>query len=180
MAIDEGINEYSEWSCTCGNQNMHRKWPKRVWMRTWAVIHKALSRSKVSAPSRNNFEHVIEQNKIDHVWQLNQTNNQSIIRKSHMLGPHQSPIYIARINLTNPIISELWRFIILACVKIKRNRTLFKNRGEIKTIWEKIGFLKFIWKIGVSKITWKSEFWKLNLRIGILDIKFKRNWNFEN
>ena len=24
------------------------------------------------------------------------------------------------------------------------------------------------------------EFWKLNLRIGILEIKFERNWNFEN
>ena len=24
------------------------------------------------------------------------------------------------------------------------------------------------------------EFWKLNLRIGILEIKFARNWNFEN
>ena len=23
MAIDEGINEYSEWSCTCENLNMH-------------------------------------------------------------------------------------------------------------------------------------------------------------
>ena len=24
------------------------------------------------------------------------------------------------------------------------------------------------------------ELWKLNLRIGILKIKFERNWNFEN
>ena len=24
------------------------------------------------------------------------------------------------------------------------------------------------------------EFWKLNLRIGILEIKFERNWNFGN
>ena len=24
------------------------------------------------------------------------------------------------------------------------------------------------------------EFWKLNFRIGILEIKFERNWNFEN
>ena len=30
-------------------------------------------------------------------------------------------------------------------------------------------------KIEVSKIIWK-----LNLRIGILEIKFERNWNFEN
>ena len=35
-------------------------------------------------------------------------------------------------------------------------------------------------KIEVSKIIWKLEFWKLNLRIGILEIKFERNLNFEN
>ena len=32
-------------------------------MRTWAVIHEALSKSEVSAQLRNNFEHVIEQDK---------------------------------------------------------------------------------------------------------------------
>ena len=37
-------------------------------MRTWAVIHKALSRSEVSAQLKNNFEHVIEHNKIDHAY----------------------------------------------------------------------------------------------------------------
>ena len=137
-------------------------------MRTWVTSHNALSRSEVSTQLRNNFEHVIEQNKIDHAWQLNQTNNQSIIRKSHMLGPHQNPIYIAWINLTNPIISELWRFIILACVKIKRNRTLFKNRSEIKTIRERTGFFEIYLEIRVSKIIWRLESWK---------IKFK-NWDF--
>ena len=47
-----------------------------MWMRTWAVIHKALSRSEVSAQLRNSFEHAIEQNKINHVRQL--SNKQSI------------------------------------------------------------------------------------------------------
>ena len=60
-------------------------------MRTWAVIHKALSRSEVSAQLRNNFEYVIEQNKIDHAWQLNQSINQSLI----YVGPHQSPFILA-------------------------------------------------------------------------------------
>ena len=55
----------------------------------------SLSKNEVSAQLKNNFEHVIEQNKIDHAWQFNQTNNQSIMRKSHVLGPHQNPIYIA-------------------------------------------------------------------------------------
>ena len=48
-------------------------------MRTWATILNTLSRSEVSAQLRNSFEHVIEQNKINHAWQLNQT-NQSINR----------------------------------------------------------------------------------------------------
>ena len=56
---------------------MHIERPEREWMHTWEVIHKALLRSEVSAQLRNNFKHVIEQNKIDHVWQLNQTINQS-------------------------------------------------------------------------------------------------------
>ena len=35
-------------------------------------------------------------------------------------------------------------------------------------------------KIEVSKIIWKLDSWKLNLRIEVLEIKFERNWNFEN
>ena len=55
----------------------------------------------------------------------------------------------------------------------------------------KIGVkLKIIWKkTRVLKIIWKLEFWKLDLRIGILEIKFEKklefwklfeNWSFEN
>ena len=33
-------------------------------------------------------------------------------------------------------------------------------------------------EIGILKIIWELEI--LNLRIGILEVKFKRNWNFEN
>ena len=28
-------------------------------------------------------------------------------------------------------------------------------------------------EIGISKIIWELEFWKLNLRIGVLEIKFE-------
>ena len=38
------------------------------------------------------------------------------------------------------------------------------------------GFLR----IGILKIIWELEFWKLNLRIEVLEIKFERNWKFEN
>ena len=43
-------------------------------------------------------------------------------------------------------------------IEIKRNIRSFENQSGIKTIWEKTGFLKFIWKIGISKITGKLEF----------------------
>ena len=158
---------------------MHtEKWPERAWMRTWTVIHKALSRSEVSVQLRNNFEACHRTNKIDHAWQLNQTNNQSIIRKSHMSGPRQSPIYIAWINLTNPIISELWRFVILACVKIKRNRTLFRKRSGTKTVREKTWVFEIYLEIGVSKIIWRLEYWELNLRVGILGCQTWRKLEF--
>ena len=48
---------------------------------------------------------------------------------------------------------------------------MFENWSEIKIIWKKTRVLKFIWKL---------EFWKLNLKIRILEIKFEINWNFEN
>ena len=34
--------------------------------------------------------------------------------------------------------------------------------------------------MGILKIIWELEFWKLNLRIGFLEIKFERNWSFKN
>ena len=86
-----------------------------------------------------------------------------------MLGPHQNPIYLAWIGLTNFNISELWKIHSYLC-KIKRNIRLFENQSGIKTVQGKIEFLKFIWKLAS---------WELNLRIGILEIKFERNWNYE-
>ena len=35
-------------------------------------------------------------------------------------------------------------------------------------------------EIGTLEIIWELELWKLNLRIGSLEIKFERNWNFGN
>ena len=135
---------------------MHtEKWPERVWMRTWTVIHKALSRSEASAQLRNNFEHVIEQNKIDHAWQLNQTNNQSIIRKSHMLDPHQSPIDLVWINLTNSIVPKLWKW--HSCLyKIKRKKNYLKTKVELKLF------------------EWKLDFWNLESQ------KLFGNWSLKN
>ena len=52
-----------------------------------------------------------------------------------------------------------------------RIKKIFENWSGIKTIQKKTKVLKFIWKL---------ESRKLNLRIRILEIKFERNWNFEN
>ena len=48
--------------------------------------------------------------------------------------------------------------------KIKKNRRLFENHSGIKTVQEKNGFFKYIWKL---------ESWELNLRIGILELNLK-------
>ena len=108
----------------------------------------------------------------------NRSINQSII-KSRMWGPHQSPIYLARISLTNSIILELWKLHSCLC-KINRNKRLFETRKELKLLERKLDFRNLFedWSledcliIGVSKIIWK-----LNLRIGILEIKWR--WKVE-
>ena len=46
--------------------------------------------------------------------------------------------------------------------------------------WKENWSFEIYLKIEVSKIIWKLGFWKLNLRIAILEIKFESNWNFEN
>ena len=125
-----------------------------------------LSKSEVSAQLKDNFGHAIEQNKIKHAWQLNQSNNQSIMRKARMLGPHQSPFIFAGINITNPIILELWKY--HSCLyKIKRNRRLFETRRELKLLERKLNF----WNLFGN---WSLENY---LKIGVLRIKFK-SWNF--
>ena len=48
-----------------------------------------LSKSEVSAQLKNNFKHIIGQNRNNHAWQL----NQSVI-KSHMSGSHQYPFIL--------------------------------------------------------------------------------------
>ena len=70
MTIDKENNEYPKLSCTYGNQNMYIERPKWEQIRTWVRSHNKLSKSEVSAQLRNNFEHVMEQDK------SNMNNNQ--------------------------------------------------------------------------------------------------------
>ena len=126
-------------------------------------------------------------------WQLC-TSFKSFLKKiSWMLGLNQSPIYFALINLTNPIILELWKIhsCLLKIKKIgkkigflvtlnpkkwreKNDLKLFENHSDIKIIW-KTWVLKIeVLKIKVSKIIWKLKFWKLEFQ------KLFENWIFEN
>ena len=64
MAIDEGIDEYPELSCTYENLSMHTKNdPSRCRCVPGQRSNKALSRSEVSAQLRNNRMYVREQDK---------------------------------------------------------------------------------------------------------------------
>ena len=54
----------------------------------------------------------------------------------------------------------------------------FEN-WNFEELFENWNFENYL-KIGILKIIWKLEFWKLNLRIEVLEIKFERNWKFEN
>ena len=63
MTIDEGINEYSEWSCTCENLNMHTENDPSgcgCVPGQWSI--KRLSKSEVNAQLRSNFEHGYQMN----------------------------------------------------------------------------------------------------------------------
>ena len=53
--------------------------------------------------------------------------------------------------------------------------------GVLKIKFKNWNFGNKIWKkLEMTKIIWELEFWKLNLIIGVLEIKFERNWSFEN
>ena len=94
---------------------------------------------------------------------------QSVNHKENIyVGSPPKPIYFAWINITDSIIMELWK-LHSHLYKTKEN-IRFEKRNRIKTVHVKIGFLEFIWKL---------ELWELNLKTGILGIKFK-NWNFGN
>ena len=60
-------------------------------------------------------------------------------------------------------------------VKLK----LFERKLEFWNLFENWDLENYL-KIEVLKINWELEFWKLVLRIGVLEIKFERNCNFKN
>ena len=77
-------------------------------------------------------------------------NNQSINHEVTHVRSQPQPVYFAWINITDSIIPELWK--IHSCL-LKSRETEDCSKNGIKTIGGEIGFLKFIWKVGVSKVT---------------------------
>ena len=147
-------------------------------MRTWAMIHNALSRNEVSAQ-------IMDIKYISHATKSSTESSRVTIQSNRFSKETSNDVG----SPSKPNLSFMdWshKFYYFGIVKIhyylyeiKRTRRLFENQSGIKIVWEKTRFLKFI-KIGVSNIIWKLDIRKLNLRIGISEIKFERNWNFEN
>ena len=112
--------------------------------------------------------------------------NQSLNHKITYIGPPPQPVYFAWINITNSIIPELWK--IHSC-SLKSRETEDCSKNGIKNNWRgnrifeihlKNWSLKGYLKIGVFEFIWISNFYKLNVRMRILEIKFERDWKFEN
>ena len=83
------------------------------------------------------------------------SNNQSIHHKVTHVGPPPKPDWSC-MNWSHKFHYFWIMKIHYSCLcKTKRSRRSFENQSGIKTIWEKIGFLKFIWKMGISRIIGK-------------------------
>ena len=93
-----------------------------------------LAKSEVSAQLKNNFKHVIGQNRNNHAWQL----NQSVI-KSHMSGSHQYPFILHGLISQIPL---FWNYEndIHAYIKLREKKN---------TIWK------------LEMFEWKLDFWNL-------------------
>ena len=132
--------------------------------------------------------HIKEQNKDQTIFI--KYNNWQSKEKTHMWAPHQNPIYLAWINITNSIILELWK-IHSSLFKIKRNR---KNILKLMKVfaWKKkatsllkTGFLvtpnlKERWKVVILKKYLKTE---VELKLFERKLEFWNlfeDWSLEN
>ena len=132
-------------------KTLNKEWSKWEWGIPWHQTINALSREVVSAQLRNNFEHVIEQNQINHAWQLNQSINQSII----YVGPPPKPVYFS--------MNQFYKFHHLELRKLISY--LFKTFWNSEELWKLLAGRK-----NDSEFYLKSGF----LRPKTLRMKFRR------
>ena len=86
------------------------------------------------------------------------------------------------LNFKNEILKKNWKCqswklnLKFGILKNYLKKRVLKIKFGILNNYLRMKFLKLNLEIEVLKIIWKLEVWTLNLRIGILEIKFERNW----
>ena len=116
------------------------------------------------------------ESKINQSCMIIKSNNQSII-KSPMFGPHQSPFIFAWFNVTDSIISELWK--ICSCLlKSRGAEDRLKTRAELKLIEGKLDFWNLFEKLE-SRRSLENWSFRVYLKIRLLGTKCE-NENFRN
>ena len=150
MAIDWLNMDTKIWSYT-GNQN--KAW-RMVRVRAGAYLGSkrimCYYEMRLMHKNEHKIYHIHHQTKYEITYGTHDISLKFIFilsKTSLMLGPHQNPIYLSWIGLTNSIVLELWEKKHSCLCKIKRNRRLFENQSGIKIVREKTWFLKFIWKL---------------------------------
>ena len=148
---------------------MYREWLEWERMHTWATSHNALSRKGIGAQLMNT-KHSSSATKSSTKSSHNTIQSNRLPKEtSNNVGPHQNPIYLARISITNFVILELWKSHSDLC-KTKGNNRLLENWDGIKIVREKTWFLRFIQK---------RDSWELILWLRALEINLERNWDCE-
>ena len=127
------------------SKHAYRKWPERVWMRTWAVIHKALSRNEVSSQLMNTeYSSYISKCKMKIRQNTLSTTVDNIKKRIQTSGPHQNPIYCSWISLINFVFWICEEFIFAyvesrrseVCLRIEMEQKLFEWKLDSWSLFE--------------------------------------------
>ena len=104
-----------------------------------------------------------------------QSINQSIIHKVTHAGPPPQPVYLTWLNVTDPIILELWK-ICSRLLKPRGAEDRLKARAELKLFGRKLDFWNLIEKLK-SQRSLENWSFKVYLEIRLLEIECE-NENF--
>ena len=104
--------------------------------------------------------------------------NQSINHKITYVGPPPQPVYFAWVNVTDSIIPELWKS--HSCLlKSRWAEDCLRTRVELKLFERKSDFWNLFERLESQRLL-KNWSFRVYLKIRLLEIKFERDWNFEN
>ena len=109
----------------------------------------------------------------------------SINHEVTYVRPPPQPIYFAWVNVSDSIIPELWK--VHSCLlKSRGTEGCLKARVELKLSKRKSDFWNLFARLESRRLfkNWSFRVYLkirlLNVRKKILEIKFERDWNFEN